>query len=385
MSASQPQPGAAKAFKILVLQGDHIGPEIMAEVLPLFQLVQSRYSVAIETVERLIGGSCLDTHDCPIQDSTLAEASTCHAVLLGSVGGPKWDVGDSSRRPETGILRMRKHLSLYANVRPARIVAERQLQLSSLKDDVVRGVNIITLRENAGGIYFGRKQEPDSQALKASDLCEYTREEVARLTRVAAALSLANGEDPLPIISVDKANVMATSRLWRQVVTETIRDEFPQLVPKLSHHLVDSAAMVLARDPRKLNGVVLTENLFGDILSDLASVIPGSLGLLGSAEIDAPPRLSSSGRLPVGVYQPVSGSAPDIAGKGIANPIGMFESFGLMCRWSLGLPEMADAIDAVIKRSLETGQCTRDVGGTLSTQQAGSQMRQWIQESLSSA
>lgn len=170
MSVSQPQPGAAKAFKILVLQGDHIGPEIMAEVLPLFQLIQPRYSVAIETVERLIGGSCLDTHDCPIQASTLEEASTCHAVLLGSVGGPKWDVGDSSRRPETGILRMRKHLNLYANVRPARIVAERQLQLSSLKDDVVRGVNIITLRENAGGIYFGRKQEPDSQAMKGRPL-----------------------------------------------------------------------------------------------------------------------------------------------------------------------------------------------------------------------
>ncbi|SPO31339.1 probable LEU2 - beta-isopropyl-malate dehydrogenase [Ustilago trichophora] len=374
---------ANKAFKIMVLQGDHIGPEIMAEVLPLFEVIQSFFPVRFETVERLIGGCCLDRHDCPIQDSTLEEASSCHAVLLGSVGGPKWDVGDSSRRPETGILRMRKHLNLYANVRPAKIISERQLKLSSLKDDVVRGVNIITLRENAGGIYFGKKQEPDQHAMKASDLCEYTREEVVRLTRVAAALSLANSEDPLPIISVDKANVMATSRLWRQVVTETIRDEFPQLVNKLSHHLVDSAAMVLARDPRKLNGVVLTENLFGDILSDLTSVIPGSLGLLGSAEIDAPPTPSADGRSPVGVYQPVSGSAPDIAGKGIANPIGMFESFGLMCRWSLGLPEVADAVDSAIKRGLETGQCTRDVGGTLSTQEAGSVMRQWIQESLS--
>ncbi|TKY88252.1 hypothetical protein EX895_002962 [Sporisorium graminicola] len=372
-----------KAYKIMILQGDHIGPEIMAEVLPLFDLVQSRYDIKIEAVERLIGGVCLDQHDCPIQQSTLQEASSCHAILLGSVGGPKWDVGDSSRRPETGILRMRKHLNLYANVRPAKIISERQLKLSSLKDDVVRGVNIITLRENAGGIYFGKKQEPDQQATKASDLCEYTREEVVRLTHVAAALSLANDQDPLPIISVDKANVMATSRLWRQVVTETIRDEYPQLIDKLSHHLVDSAAMVLARDPRKLNGVILTENLFGDILSDLTSVIPGSLGLLGSAELDAPPTLSRDGRLPVGVYQPVSGSAPDIAGKGIANPIGMFESFGLMCRWSLGLPEPADAIDSAIKKSLETGQCTRDVGGTLSTKEAGSLLRQWIQEALS--
>lgn len=158
--------GARKAFKIMILRGDHIGPEIMAEVLPLFNLVKSHYQVDIEIVERLIGGSCLDQHDTPIQDSTLAEASTCHAVLLGSVGGPRWDVGDSSRRPETGILRMRKHLNLYANVRPAKIVSERQLQLSSLKDDVVRGVNIITLRENAGGIYFGKKQEPDQHALK---------------------------------------------------------------------------------------------------------------------------------------------------------------------------------------------------------------------------
>ncbi|EST08400.2 Isopropylmalate dehydrogenase-like domain protein [Kalmanozyma brasiliensis GHG001] len=374
---------APKAYKIMVLQGDHIGPEIMAEVLPLFDLVQSRFNVQIERVERLIGGSCLDQHDCPIQDSTLQEASTCHAVLLGSVGGPKWDVGDSSRRPETGILRMRKHLNLFANVRPAKIIAERQLKLSSLKDEVVRGVNIITLRENAGGIYFGKKQEPDQHAMKASDLCEYTREEVVRLTRVAAALSLANKPEPLPIISVDKANVMATSRLWRQVVTETVRDEYPQLVDKLSHHLVDSAAMVLARDPRKLNGVILTENLFGDILSDLTSVIPGSLGLLGSAEIDAAPNASADGRMPVGVYQPVSGSAPDIAGKGLANPIGMFESFALMCRWSLGLPQLADAIDAAIKESLESGQCTRDVGGSLSTQQAGALLRQSIQQSLS--
>lgn len=253
--------GAPRAYKVMILQGDHIGPEIMAEVLPLFDLIQSRYNLKIERIERLIGGACLDQHDCPIQDSTLKEASTCHAILLGSVGGPKWDVGDSSRRPETGILRMRKHLNLYANVRPAKIISERQLKLSSLKQDVVRGVTIITLRENAGGIYFGEKQEPDQHATKASDLCEYTREEVARLTRVAAALSLANGQDPLPIISVDKANVMATSRLWRQVVTETIRDEYPQLFDKLSHHLVDSAAMVLARDPRKLNGVILTENV----------------------------------------------------------------------------------------------------------------------------
>ncbi|GAC95323.1 3-isopropylmalate dehydrogenase [Pseudozyma hubeiensis SY62] len=369
-------------FKIMVLQGDHIGPEIMAEVLPLFNLIETRFDIKIETVERLIGGACLDTHDCPIQDSTLQEALGCHAVLLASVGGPKWDVGDSSRRPETGILRMRKHLNLYANVRPAKIISERQLRLSSLKEDVVRGVNIITLRENAGGIYFGKKEEPDEHAWRASDLCEYTREEIVRLTRVAAALSLANDQEPLPIISVDKANVMASSRLWRQVVTETIRDEYPQLVDKLSHHLVDSAAMVLARDPRKLNGVILTENLFGDILSDLASVIPGSLGLLGSAEMDGPPRSHDRDRLPMGVYQPVSGSAPDIAGKGIANPIGMFESFGLMCRWSLGLTEAADAIDSAIKQCLETGQCTSDVGGTLSTQQAGSVLRQLIREAL---
>ncbi|KIS66611.1 putative beta-isopropyl-malate dehydrogenase [Mycosarcoma maydis] len=372
---------APKAFKVMVLQGDHIGPEVMAEVLPLFDVIQSHFGIKVETFERLIGGSCLDQHDCPIQESTLQEASECHAVLLGSVGGPKWDVGDSSRRPETGILRMRKHLNLYANVRPAKIISERQLELSSLKEHVVRGVNIITLRENAGGIYFGRKQEPDPLAHK--DLCEYTREEVVRLTRVAAALSLASSHGPLPIISVDKANVMATSRLWRQVVTETIRDEFPQLMDKLSHQLVDSAAMLLAKDPRKLNGVVLTENLFGDILSDLTSVIPGSLGVLGSAEIDGPPIPSQDFRMPMGVYQPVSGSAPDIAGKGIANPIGMFMSFGLMCRWSLGLPKAADAIDSAIKDCLESGQCTRDVGGTLSTQQAGSALRQSIQEFLS--
>lgn len=163
---SKPVDGARRAFKIMILQGDHIGPEIMAEVLPLFDLAKSQFGVDIELVERLIGGACLDQHDCPIQDSTLQEASTCHAVLLGSVGGPKWDVGDSSRRPETGILRMRKHLNLFANVRPAKIISERQLKLSSLKDDVVRGVNIITLRENAGGIYFGKKQEPDQHAMR---------------------------------------------------------------------------------------------------------------------------------------------------------------------------------------------------------------------------
>ena len=177
----------------MVLQGDHIGPEIMAEVLPLFDLIQSRFHVKIELVERLIGGSCLDQHDCPIQDSTLQEASSCHAVLLGSVGGPKWDVGDSSRRPETGILRMRKHLNLYANVRPAKIISERQLKLSSLKDEVVRGVNIITLRENAGGIYFGKKQEPDQHAMEG----KHVRFCCLLLAQVSTTLSLVHMH-PLP-------------------------------------------------------------------------------------------------------------------------------------------------------------------------------------------
>ncbi|PWN49408.1 putative LEU2-beta-isopropyl-malate dehydrogenase [Violaceomyces palustris] len=376
----------SRCYKVMILPGDHIGPEIMNEVLPLFEMLSSKLDVSFQLMERRIGGNCLDLHHCPIQPETLQEAQGCDAILLGSVGGPKWDRGDSENRPETGILRLRRHLNLFANVRPAKVISESQLAFSSLKPERVEGVDIITLRENVGGIYFGPKVEPGPDAMVASDLCEYTREEVARLTRVAATLSLSlGGKEPLAIHSIDKANVMASSRLWRQVVKETIRSEFPQLEPKLSHHLVDSAAMVLAKEPRKLNGILLTENLFGDILSDLTSVIPGSLGLLGSAELSGAPifQQGSESPRPKGVYQPVSGSAPDIAGKGIANPIGMFESFAMMCRWSLDLTRVADLIDEAIRTTLDRGECTIDAGGNLSTREAGQAIRRFVQDGLS--
>ncbi|KAJ3172364.1 3-isopropylmalate dehydrogenase [Geranomyces variabilis] len=369
MTASQAQ--AATAATIVLLPGDGIGPEIVAQARRVLEtLVAVRgpaLGVTLNFQEELIGGAAIDATGSPLPDKTLDACRSAAAVLLGAVGGPQWPkpataANPTPARPEQGLLKLRKELDLFANIRPCVFPGTTLLELSPLKEHIVKGCDITFVRELTGGIYFGKRSEQDKNGA-AWDTMEYTVGEVQRITRIAAHLALLH-DPPLPITSIDKENVLATSRLWRRTVTETLRTEFPTL--KLSHNLVDSAAMLLVKNPRALNGVVLTENMFGDILSDEASVIPGSLGLLPSAS------LSGWGKKTVGVYEPIHGSAPDIAGQGIANPIGTILSVALMLRYSLGLEQEARAIERAVASVLDTQRLrTRDLGGDATTSQMG--------------
>jgi 3-isopropylmalate dehydrogenase len=286
----------------------------------------------------------------------------------GAIGGPKWGVGPV--RPEQGILGLRKALGLYANIRPANFASEGLLKHSPLKPEIAKGTDIIVVRELIGGIYFGERGEADENGV-AFDTCTYSVEEIKRITRVAAQIALA-ANPPLKVSSLDKANVMATSRLWRKTVIEVMEQEYPQL--ELEHHLIDSAAMVMVANPRKLNGVVVTDNLFGDIISDETSVIPGSLGLLPSASLAGAPDASKT---VMGIYEPIHGSAPDIAGQGIANPIGTILSAAMMLRYSLGQAKAADAIELAVRKVLDPVELgghdlrTKDLGGSSSTKDMG--------------
>jgi len=309
---------------------------------------------------------------------------------MGSVGGPKWGV-NSPVRPEQGLLALRKALGLYANIRPANFASDSLISASPLKPDIAQGVNIIVLRELIGGIYFGERKEagvaPNEDV--AWDTMTYSVEEIKRITRVAAQLAL-TANPPLEIHSIDKANVLACSRLWRKVVTETLKEEYPHL--KLDHQLVDSASMLIVANPRKLNGVLLTENLFGDILSDESSVIPGSLGLLPSASLAGAPTISDFSspdfKTIPGLYEPIHGSAPDIAGKGIANPIGTILSTALLLRYSMGLDRPAQAIESAVRRVLDEKKVggfefrTKDLGGHVSTAQMGDKILEALKEIL---
>ena len=328
--------------------------------------------------------------------------------IVGSIGGPKWGVS-SKVRPEQGLLALRKALGLYANIRPANFASDSLLSNSPLKPSVAQGVDMIVVRELIGGVYFGARKEqgiqPDEDS--AWDTMIYSVAEVQRITRVAAQIALAVSP-PLPIHSIDKANVLASSRLWRKVVTETIEKEYPQL--QLDHQLVDSAAMVVVSNPRKLNGVILTENLFGDMydpnqfllpglmlidcanysLSDESSVIPGSLGLLPSASLAGAPSTASSPsfKATLGLYEPIHGSAPDIAGKGIANPIGTILSAAMLLRYSLGLEKEAKAVEDAVRKVLDdpqAGGCglrTADLGGATGTKELGDSIVEVLKDML---
>jgi len=336
------------------------------------------------------GGSAIDSVGEPLPAATLQACREADAILMGSVGGPKWGV-DSPVRPEQGLLALRKALGLYANIRPANFASDSLISASPLKPEIAQGVDIIVLRELIGGLYFGERKEagvaPNEDV--AWDTMIYSIEEIKRITRVAAKLAL-TANPPLEIHSIDKANVLACSRLWRKVVTETLREEYPQI--KLDHHLVDSASMLIIANPRKLNGVLLTENLFGDILSDESSVIPGSLGLLPSASLAGAPTISDFGapdfKTTTGLYEPIHGSAPDIAGKGIANPIGTILSSALLLRYSMGLDKPAQAIESAVRRVLDEeraggfGFKTKDLGGNVSTTQMGDKILEALKETL---
>jgi 3-isopropylmalate dehydrogenase len=332
------------AVSIAVLPGDGIGPEITAPTLEVLSRLGD-----FAFAEHLFGGASIDAHGTALTDETLAACREADAVLLAAVGGPQWDTTDpSAPRPEQGLLGLRKALGLYANLRPVRAV-EALLDASPLRRDVVERTDLLVVRELTGGIYFGAKTR---DAASASDQCVYTVAEVERIARVGFGAARSK------VTSVDKANVLETSRLWREVVRRVHAEEFPHV--ELEHALVDSTAMKLITAPRHFD-VILTENMFGDILSDEASVVTGSLGLLPSASIgDGGP----------GLFEPVHGSAPDIAGQGIANPLAMFLSAALMLRHGLGREAEASALESAVDRALDQGLRTRDLGGTASTAEA---------------
>ncbi|WEW54704.1 3-isopropylmalate dehydrogenase [Emydomyces testavorans] len=304
----------------------------------------------------------IDATGSALTDEALEAAKNADAVILGAVGGPKWGTG--AVRPEQGILRLRKEMGTFGNLRPCNFAAPSLVDISPLKADVCRGVDFNIVRELTGGIYFGERREDNGDGI-ALDTEPYSRVEIERIARLAGHLALQR-DPPLPVWSLDKANVLATSRLWRKVVTEIMEKEFPQV--KFGHHLIDSAAMLMVKDPRKLNGIVVTSNLFGDIISDEASVIPGSLGLLPSASLNGIP----DGRSRVnGIYEPIHGSAPDIAGKGIVNPVAAILSMAMMLQYSLNRITEAKAIENAVCNVIEAGTRTRDIGGNATTSDVG--------------
>ncbi len=345
--------GGARTHAIVVLPGDGVGPEVVAAALTVLDEVAGAFGFSVERSTRLIGGAAIDATGSALPDDSLAACGRADAVLLGAVGGPRWDDPAAAVRPEQGLLGLRKGLGLYANLRPVRVFAELA-QFSSLREEVIVGSDFVVVRELTGGLYFGRPQGREGKApdRSAVDTCLYTETEVERVARVAFELAMGRRRR---VVSVDKANVMATSRLWREVVGEVALD-YPEVT--LTHQLVDSCAMQLIREPRQFD-VLLTENLFGDILSDEAAMIAGSMGMLPSASLgdQAGP---GGGRF--GLYEPVHGSAPDIAGRGVVNPLATIESVSLMLRVSLGETEAADAIDTAIDAAIEGGARTRDMG-----------------------
>ncbi|NJD32256.1 MAG: 3-isopropylmalate dehydrogenase [Gammaproteobacteria bacterium] len=328
--------------RITVLGGDGIGPEVTGEAVRVLHAVARRFGHEFEFADALIGGAAIDATGSPLPPRTIDACRSCEAVLLGAVGGPKWSDPNARVRPEQGLLELRRTLGLFANLRPVKSIPS-MLDASPLKPEVVSGADIMVVRELTGGIYFGRKSRT---AHEAEDLCSYTTAEIERVTRVAGRLAMARRRR---ITSVDKANVLETSRLWRSVVERILCDEFPEV--ESEHMLVDAAAMHLIRRPTSFD-VLLTENMFGDILTDEASMLVGSLGLLPSASL---------GDGTAGLYEPIHGSAPDIAGRGIANPYGTILSAAMLLRHSLGLDVEAGAVEAAVEAAISAGVRTADI------------------------
>jgi 3-isopropylmalate dehydrogenase len=345
------------SFDILLLPGDGIGPEVVGATHTVADAAAEHFGVKLSYEERKIGASAIRDEGEPISEETLQRAKASDSVLLGAVGHPDFDRG--TVRPEAGLLRLRKALGAFANLRPVAAIPSL-LSASTLKEEVLEGVDILIVRELTGGAYFGDKQEGEE---KASDLSVYTREEVERVARVAfEAAEDRKGR----VTSVDKANVMATSRLWRSVV-EYVAEEYPDIV--LDHVLVDAAAMFLIRDPQRFD-VIVTENLFGDILSDEAAMLPGSMGMLPSASLGAPAT--------PGIYEPVHGSAPDIVGSHKANPYATILSAAMMFRHSLGRPDVAGAIEQGVSVALEAHYLTPDLGGNKTTEEVTEAVSKWV-------
>jgi 3-isopropylmalate dehydrogenase len=327
---------------IVTLPGDGIGPEVMAGGCQALDAIAEKFGHLFRFEEHLIGGAAMDATGLPLPENTLAALQECDAVLLGAVGGPRWSDPGASVRPEQGLLKLRETLGVYANLRPVKVLPAL-CDASPLKAELLEGVDMLVIRELTGGIYFGEKTESDSVA---SDLCIYTRGEIERIIRVAARIAASRRGK---LCSVDKANVLATSRLWRRVVDKVMAAEHPEI--ELETLLVDAAAMHLLSRPADFD-VIVTENMFGDILTDEASMLAGSLGMLPSASL---------GDTNLGLYEPIHGSAPDIAGRGIANPCGMIASCALLLRHSLGLHAEAEALEQAIESAIIGGARTADL------------------------
>lgn len=332
---------------ILLLPGDNIGLEIVVEAEKVLTAVNERFGLNIELQHGLIGGAGIDAHDDPLPAETLKQAREADAILLGAVGGPKWDAVERHKRPERGLLRIRSELELFANLRPAMLYPQLA-SASSLKPEVVSGLDILIVRELTGGIYFGQPRAIETLASgerEGYNTYRYQESEIRRIAKVAFELAMKRDRR---VCSIDKANVLEVTELWKEIVTEEAK-QYPEI--ELSHMYVDNAAMQLVRAPKQFD-VIVTGNLFGDILSDEAAMLTGSIGMLPSASLD------SQGK---GLYEPCHGSAPDIAGQGIANPLATIISAAMMLRYTFNLQDAAQAIEAAVSDVLDQGLRTKDL------------------------
>ena len=365
---------------IAVLAGDGIGPEVVAEGVRVLRAVAERFDHDFVFEYGHIGGAAIDATGEPLPGRTLNLCRQADAILLGAVGGPRWDKPGASVRPEQGLLAIRRALQLFANVRPVH-VHPRLAEASPIKADRLRGVDLVVVRELTGGIYFGpiSRDVAANGEVRATDTCTYSTSEIERVVRVAAEMARARRGR---LTSVDKANVLETSRLWREVTTAVVRSEFPDVT--LDHLLVDACAMELVRNPTRFD-VIVTENMFGDILTDEAAVLAGSIGMLPSASLGALPDGSSVGASRLGLYEPIHGSAPDIAGHGVANPYGTVLAVGLLLRHSLGLHAEARAVEAAVYATIDDGVFTADLAGSgnpsLSTSAVGERIARRVSQS----
>ncbi len=361
-------------YRIVALPGDGVGPEVMAAALRVLRAVERRFGHRFQVEEDLVGGACIDRHGVAIRPETLERCRRAQAVLLAAVGGPKWDDPTAPVRPEQGLLALRKGLGLFANLRPVKVYPYL-LGASTLRPEVLEGVDLVVVRELTGGIYFGRPQRQwrSRRGRQAVDTLRYSEGEIRRILRVGFELARLRRKR---LTSVDKANILESSRLWRAIAQEMAK-EYPDV--ELRHMLVDACAMHLIRRPADFD-VIVTENMFGDILTDGAAMLAGSMGMLPSASLGRRRRDGTG----LGLYEPVHGSAPDIAGRDVANPLAMVLSVAMMLRHSLGLPAEAQAVEEAVERVLAAGYRTQDIAqeGThlVGTREMGEKVAEAVEE-----
>ncbi|MDC3078343.1 3-isopropylmalate dehydrogenase [SAR86 cluster bacterium] len=352
-----------KKINILLLPGDGVGPEVCREAKKIIQAVSERFSLDITLDEDLIGGASIDKYQTPISNEVILKANSSNAILLGGVGGPKWDNLPPKDKPEKGLLRLRSELDFFANLRPSICFSETS-GASTLKKEIIDGLDLLIVRELTGGIYFGEPRKKGDNS--AYNTMIYSRDEIKRISEVAFESAMKRDKK---LCSVDKANVLEVSELWREVVEETAAN-YPEV--KLDHMLVDNAAMQLVKNPKQFD-VIVSSNLFGDILSDIGSMLTGSIGMLPSASLDKNSK---------GLYEPVHGTAPDIAGKGIVNPIATILSVAMMFKYSFELNNISDEIESAVKQALSNGYATKDIAQKnskiLSTEEMGSLISDYV-------